>query len=37
MKTPLGCAYPRKVELMDLTDFLGDSHKSYSLAIQCMP
>jgi hypothetical protein len=29
--------YPRKVELTDLTDLLGDSHKSYSLAVQSMP
>jgi hypothetical protein len=36
-KTPLGCAYPRKVELTDLIDLLGDSHKSYPLLLQCMP
>jgi hypothetical protein len=36
-KTPLGCVYPRKVELIDLTDLLGDSHESYPLLLQCMP
>jgi hypothetical protein len=36
-KTSLGCAYPRKVELTELTDLLGDSHESYPLPVQCMP
>jgi hypothetical protein len=37
MKTPLGCAYRRKVELTDLTNLLGDSYESYPLLLQCMP
>ena len=35
-KTPLKCAYPKRVELMDLIALLDESHKNYLLAIWCM-
>ena len=37
MKTPLRCAYRKKVELTYLIDLLGDSHESYPLPVQGMP